>query len=110
MGILKLISVCILVYIGFVFYIYLIQREMIYFPKQDAPSPTEAGVPEMSLISFKTRDYLSLSAWYAPPKDSNGPTMIYFHGNEGHIGTRAPLIKPYLDEGFGVLLVTYRGY
>jgi uncharacterized protein len=110
MGLLKLILACILVYIGFVFYIYLIQREMIYFPQQNAPSPAEAGVPEMDLISFRTRDHLSLSAWYAPPKEVNAPTIIYFHGNGGHIGNRAPLIKPYLDEGFGVLLVTYRGY
>jgi fermentation-respiration switch protein FrsA (DUF1100 family) len=36
--------------------------------------------------------------------------LVYFHGNAGHIGHRADRLRPYLDAGFGALLVEYRGY
>ena len=38
------------------------------------------------------------------------PTIVYLHGNGGHIGYRGGRVRPYLDAGFGVLLVEYRGY
>jgi pimeloyl-ACP methyl ester carboxylesterase len=110
MSLLKIIVAIILGYACFVLYAYLTQRQMIYFPDQRSSLPREAGVPEMNIVSFKTRDNLSLSAWYSPPKDSNQPTIIYLHGNAGNIADRAPLVKPYIAQGFGVLLVTYRGY
>lgn len=34
--------------------------------------------------------------------------IAYFHGNAGHIGYRADKIAPYLQQGYGVLLATYR--
>ena len=108
--IIKLIAAICLLYGGLVAYTYLTQRELIYFPDTRSTKPSEAGVPEMKIVSFKTRDNLSLSAWYAPPKDPKLPTIIYLHGNAGNIADRAPLVKPYLDQGFGVLLTTYRGY
>ena len=110
MSILKLIIVILVGYACFVLYTYLTQRQMIYFPDQQNTLPIEAGAPEMDLVSFKTRDYLSLSAWYTPPKSPKLQTIIYLHGNTGNIADRVPLIKPYIEQGFGVLLVTYRGY
>jgi len=110
MAFIKLILVICLLYGGLVLYAYLTQRELIYFPDARPTKPVDAGVPEMEIVSFKTRDNLSLSAWYTPPKSSSLPTIIYFHGNAGNIADRAPLMKPYLDQGFGVLLTTYRGY
>lgn len=110
MSILKLILAVLITYACFVFYAYLTQRQMIYFPDQHAALPKEAGVPEMEIVSYQTRDYLSLSAWYLPPKEPNLPTIIYLHGNAGNIADRGPIVKPYIEHGFGVLLVTYRGY
>jgi len=37
-------------------------------------------------------------------------TIVYFHGNGGHIGYRGGKVRPYLDAGYGMLLVSYRGY
>ena len=36
--------------------------------------------------------------------------MVYFHGNAGNIGTRGSKVRPFLDAGYGVLLVGYRAY
>lgn len=97
-------------YLLIMVFLYLMQRSLIYFPQQDFPSPTEAGVPEMQVIRLTTSDDLVLNAWYRPPVDSGLPTVVYFHGNAGHIGHRAFIITPFLEEGYGILLLTYRGY
>ncbi len=89
---------------------YFVQRHLIYFPGKYASSPAEAGVPEMRVIELHTGDGLTLNAWYRPSLQHHLPTIVHFHGNAGHIGNRGMIVKPYLNEGFGVLLLTYRGY
>ena len=88
--------------------IYALQRKLIYFPSNYCPTPSQARVGQMQVVSLHTADGLTLHAWYCPA--SNKPTIVYFHGNAGHIGDRAILVAPYLTHGYGVLLVTYRGY
>ncbi|MEX1012128.1 MAG: alpha/beta hydrolase [Waddliaceae bacterium] len=91
------------------FILYLFQRQLIYFPVNIKVTPEEYGVPEMVIVELKTDDNLRLMAWYRAAEQGR-PTIVYFHGNAGHIGTRAPIVKPFLNEGYGVLLVSYRGY
>jgi uncharacterized protein len=98
------------IYAALVLLLYLNQRQFIYFPYQAFPSPEAAGVPDMQVVTLQTDDQLDLKAWYRPPTHSHFPTIVYFHGNAGHIGFRAPIVKPFLEAGYGVLLVTYRGY
>ena len=64
----------------------------------------------METVSFPTGDGLTLTAWYRAPAAPGGAVIVHFHGNAGHRGDRAPLMRPYLDAGFGVLLTDYRGY
>ncbi|MBA3238558.1 MAG: alpha/beta hydrolase [Parachlamydiaceae bacterium] len=90
--------------------IYFLQRHLIYFPEQDVPSPLESGVPEMQTINLHTDDGLKLTAWYSPPAQPERATILYLHGNAGHIGYRSMLIRSYLNDGYGVLLLTYRGF
>ncbi len=86
------------------------QRRLLYFPSPERPAPAESGVAEMAEISLATEDGLALLAWHRPPVDAALPTLVYFHGNAGHIGMRAYKVKPYLDAGMGVMLTTWRGY
>ncbi|MEE8171782.1 MAG: alpha/beta hydrolase [Alphaproteobacteria bacterium] len=86
------------------------QRRLMYFPDSERPTPAASGVPEMADVSLATEDGLSLLAWHRPPARAALPTLVYFHGNAGHIGMRAHKVRPYLDAGFGVLLTTWRGY
>jgi len=72
-------------------------------------TPERWGLNNVSLIKVPTSDGLELNAWYAKAKN-NKPTFLYFHGNRGHLGYRASLIKPYIDQGYGMLLIAYRGY
>ena len=85
------------------------QRQMMYVPHPIMTSPKRAGVPEMQEITLKSADGLSLVNWYAAAKDGK-PTVLYCHGNAGNIATRAFKVRPFLDQGYGVILVGYRGY
>ena len=97
------------VYIVFVGGLYLLQRNLMYHPDHAVPSPAASGAPEMMAVTFSTGDGLALVAWYRPPA-RGALSIVYFHGNAGHIGYRASKARPYLDAGLGLLLVGYRGY
>ncbi len=92
--------------------LYLVQRRLMYFPSPDPAirEPAAYGLPEMKVVWLTTADGLRLLAWYRPPPAVERPVLVYFHGNAGHIGFRADKVRPYLDAGYGVLLLSYRGY
>ncbi len=86
------------------------QRGMIYHPDPTRADPVEAGVPEMVPVPLKAEDGWPVSGWYAPPRSAAKPTVVFFHGNSGTVGTRAFKARALLDAGYGVFLVEYRGY
>ena len=86
------------------------QRRLMYHPDTGAPNLADAGVPDMAAVTLKTADGLDLLSWYRAPTRDGAPSLIYFHGNAGHIGHRGHKVRPYLDAGYGVLLVSWRGY
>ena len=86
------------------------QRSLTYFPDTTRPTPADSEVPEFAPVTLETGDGLSLLAWYAPPRATGAPSLVYFHGNAGHIGMRGFKVRAYLNAGLGVLLTTWRGY
>jgi fermentation-respiration switch protein FrsA (DUF1100 family) len=56
-----------------------------------------------------TGDDLELAFWAAEPLPGY-PTLVVFHGNVGNAGDRAPLLAPFAEAGYGVVLAEYRGY
>ncbi|CDZ76044.1 acetoin dehydrogenase E2 subunit dihydrolipoyllysine-residue acetyltransferase [Legionella massiliensis] len=88
---------------------YLFQRNLIYFPAREMPSRQVFHAEDMQELWLKTSDGLNLLAWYKPAQ-ANQPTLLFLHGNAGHIGNRMPLIRQFLRAGFGALLLEYRGY
>ena len=89
---------------------FLAQRRMMYYPDTGAPSLELANLPDMATVTLDTADGLELLAWHRPPARGDRPTLVYLHGNAGHIGHRGGKVRPYLDAGYGVLLVSWRGY
>ncbi len=96
-------------YLALVGSMYTFQRSILYVPSTATPSPAASGVPEMTPVTLETADGLRLMSWYRPAT-GNRATIVYFHGNGGHIGYRGSKARPYLDAGYGMLLVSYRGY
>ncbi|MDP3561849.1 MAG: alpha/beta hydrolase [Legionellaceae bacterium] len=89
--------------------IYIFQRHLIYSPSKEVPDLGRFHATDMSIIHLHTADNLKLYSWYKPAQ-ANQPTILFLHGNAGHIGFRMPLMRALLDAGFGVLLLEYRGY
>jgi len=97
------------VYCGLVFLLYIFQRNLLYHPSTKNPKPADYSISEMSLVEIITSDGLKLDAWFKPAEEGK-QTILYLHGNAGHLGHRSIKVKKYLDAGFGLLLLGYRGY
>jgi len=89
--------------------LYFYQRNLLYHPDTSPPRITASGLPEMNPVKAHSSDGLELLSWYARAK-AGMATIVYLHGNAGNIGDRGKKVRPFLDAGFGVLLVGYRGY
>ncbi len=90
--------------------VFAFQRSLMYLPDRSVPRTADWDAADMTPVSLSTADGLELLAWYKPAARPQGPVVAYFHGNGGHIGIRVYKVRPLLDAGFGVLLVSWRGY
>ncbi len=88
---------------------YLAQRKFMYFPDTARVQPAQVGLPDVHERVLKTPDGERIIAWHGKAKPGQ-PTLIYFHGNGGSLAIRAPRIARFMDEGWGVYMLTYRGY
>ncbi len=88
---------------------YLGQRKLMYFPDRVRISPAEMGLAGVEERTVETPDGERVVAWYGRAKPGQ-PTLLYFHGNGGSLAIRAPRIARFMDEGWGVYMMTYRGY
>ncbi len=86
------------------------QKRLLYFPDAQRFSPSEWALAEMTPFPVHTPDGLDLTSWYRPPQKRSTFTIVFFQGNAGHLGYRNYKIRPWLDAGYGVLLVGYRGF
>ena len=71
--------------------------------------PSHYGLRNIQVVEVPTNDNIKLLSWYSKPQ-YNLPTLLYFHGNSYDIGERAYRIKRYIDKGWGVLIISWRGY
>ena len=103
------IVVALAAYLALVAAMTLFQRRFIYFPDRSVPDRDRAGAADAESVAIRTPDGLDLLAWHWPAADGRA-TILYLHGNAGHIGHRAAKIRPLVDAGYGLLLLAYRGY
>lgn len=100
---------------GAVFYgmlvgsMYALQRHLMYFPSKEIASPATYDLAEMQDVMTTAKDGTKVQLWVHPPKEQK-PAIIYFHGNAGNLAHRASEFRLWLDEGFGVIAISYRGY
>ena len=88
---------------------YLGQRKLMYFPDRTHVQPADLGLAEVHERVLKTPDGERVIAWYGKARPGQ-PTLLYFHGNGGSLAIRAPRIARFMAEGWGVYMMTYRGY
>jgi pimeloyl-ACP methyl ester carboxylesterase len=100
----------ILVYGVFIIALALMQKRLMYFPDPMRFIPSEWALKELEPVEAITEDGLTITSWYSPVKARDKFTIVFFQGNAGHLGYRNYKMRPWLDAGYGVLAVGYRGF
>ncbi|MEL7519069.1 MAG: alpha/beta hydrolase [Pseudomonadota bacterium] len=102
---LRILAFAAIVYVGLAAIIYFQQNKFI-FP---APQRLHAPASGYEAVSLETEDGLTLIAhWRAP--EAGAPTVVHFHGNGGSLLGSSAENAMFEAEGYGALLVEYRGY
>ena len=96
-------------YFFFLIILFTFQSSLLYHPDKSAQDPMLIGLSEMQPTLAESKDGLKLLSWHAKGKPEQ-PIVVYMHGNAGNIASRGHKVRPFLDMGFGVLLVGYRGF
>jgi fermentation-respiration switch protein FrsA (DUF1100 family) len=99
-----------LVYVVFIGSLALMQRHLMYFPDSARFSPQEWALSELQPLDVTTEDGLHITSWYRPATAKDKLTIVFFQGNAGHLGYRNYKVRPWLDAGYGVLMIGYRGF
>lgn len=81
---------------------------MIFFPSQETFMNPEALNLKAEEVYFDTKDKVTLHGQYF--QSTSDLCLLFFHGNAGNITMRLPKAKEWIERGFSVFLVDYRGY
>lgn len=104
-----LIAIPIIAYLAILVWLYVNQRQLLYFPDPTRPRLLELAQLGVREVGLTTADGLSLLSWYLPPQ-AGRPVILYFHGNGGNIRYRADRVLRFARDRMGALMVEYRGY
>jgi hypothetical protein len=88
---------------------FVLQRRLMYFPDPERVSPASFNLQGVRERVIDTPDGARLIAWFARPAPGQ-PTVLYFHGNAGNLASRSERVRRYVQRGYGVLFLSYRGY
>ena len=88
---------------------YLAQRKLLYVPDPRRTAPATVGLPAVTERIIETPDGEKLIVWHGAAKPGQ-PTLLYFHGNGASLAGRAQTMRQYLERGYGVFMMAYRGY
>jgi uncharacterized protein len=105
----KLVIGATAVYVLIALAAYLGQRQLMYFPDLERIQPAEVGLTGVEERVIDTPDGERVIAWYGKARPGR-PTLLYFHGNGGSLSIRASRIARFMAEGWGIYMMTYRGY
>ena len=105
-----ILSYIFVIYISLLALIFIFQRSLMYFPVKEKISKFFYKNTQLKIIDISTSDGLILKSLYKKSETKIDKTILVFHGNAGHIGHRVSKFKPFMDKGYGLLLLEYRGY
>jgi uncharacterized protein len=106
---LKLVLVAFAVWVLVALAAYVGQRRLMYFPSRTRVVPAAAGLADVEEKLLHTPDGERVLAWYGKARPGQ-PTLLYFHGNGGSLFERAERVRRFMGAGWGIYIMTYRGY
>ena len=90
--------------------LYLMQRAMMYpAPQTVRTAPAATGFAQAQEIILETADGETAIAWHVPPRDRK-PVVLFFHGNGEVLAWRVPRFRSIVEDGTGLIALSYRGY
>ena len=92
-------------YLAALLALYPMQSRLIYPAPQNVVAPASG----FEAVQLKTADGLTLNAHWQPPEAAQ-PSVVFFHGNGGSLDGSTVATELLATQGYGVLLVNYRGY
>ena len=108
--ILLILSYSCIGYLILIILLFIFQRSFLYFPAKEKVDNVYFLNTGLEEISLKTKDGLVLKSWIKKPKSQDEYTILVFHGNGGHVGHRVNKFEPFIDAGYGLFFLEYRGY
>ena len=105
----KIISSIFVVFLIYILGLYFFQNKFLFVPHNYYISPTEASLPEFKEEPFTSFDGTEIMTWYYEG-DKNKPAILYFHGNSKQIALFSPQLKDFIDRGYSVMSMEYRGF
>lgn len=80
-----------------------------YHPSRDIGDPGKYGLGQINDLFIESLDGVRVQLWQHTAKPGY-PTIIYFHGNAINLGDRVAKFSAFIDSGFGLIAVGYRGF
>lgn len=108
-SVLIIVGIAAFLYIAAAAALYVFQRNLIYYPDPVHHTPSKAGLSGVREVILTTPDGERLIAWHAEAGPGQ-PTLLYFHGNVGGLASRADRVARFAQAGYGVFMLSYRGY
>lgn len=84
------------------------ENQVVYPFDRKGMTPAEAGEPRLRDAGLQTPDGERLVVWSARAKPGR-PTLLYFPGNAGTLARRIGRFRAFLDRGYGLTALAYRG-
>jgi fermentation-respiration switch protein FrsA (DUF1100 family) len=106
---LTFLSLSLLLYVGACAWLFLGQRQLIFFPDRTLnATPGEAGVPYDDVWIPVGEG--QIHGWWLPNPEAGGLTFLYLHGNAANISQNLTWALALHRLGASVLMIDYRGY
>jgi fermentation-respiration switch protein FrsA (DUF1100 family) len=86
-----------------------LQQRLLYMPDTQRTLPIEADLPEVVERELIMADGEKIVTWWGKAQPGC-PTLLYVHGNGGSLVTRSERIRKYMAHGYGIVMMTYRGF
>jgi hypothetical protein len=96
-------------YLAIAALLYFAQRALLFPASGERTTAAAAGLEGVQDITLVTPDGERLVAWWRPPRPGKA-LVVYFHGNGGSLFNRRFRARAIMEDGRGLLMVSYRGY
>ena len=84
---------------------------LIYRPEAlSRPDPAQWGLAGAPAVAIRADDGTRLAGWWKAPSVPGATTVLILHGRSANVSTRAGAMRRLSTDGFGVLMIDWRGY